>query len=265
MTLLLQDRVAVITGATGALGKATSLAMARAGASIVVHYNRREEEARELIGKIERLGGCGIPVAADLTRPEEADRLIETAEKHFGRVDILVNNAGITRDCLLLEMAPEDWEAVLRLNLGGSFNCLRAVAALMICQRSGSIINVSSVTSYSGWPGQSNYAASKAGVDALTRCAATELARFNVRVNSVAPGILHSEMSEQARRSLGDRLLQLIPVRRFGTPEEAASVVVFLASDEASYITGEVVSVKGGLGMGLPDLKQMYQAIPAKM
>jgi 3-oxoacyl-[acyl-carrier protein] reductase len=260
MTSLLLDRIAVVTGATGALGRATSLAMARAGANVVIHYNRREQEARELACEIERLGRCGLPVGAELTRPNEAETLMETAEKHFGHIDILVNNAGITRDRLIMEMTPEDWDDVLRVNLCGAFHCLRAAAAPMMIQRSGSIINISSVTSYSGWPGQSNYAASKAGVDALTRCAAAELARFNIRVNSVAPGMLGTEMSGEARRMLGDRLLQLIPVGRFGTAEEAASVVVFLASDQASYVTGETISVRGGLGMGLPDSRKRNAA-----
>jgi 3-oxoacyl-[acyl-carrier protein] reductase len=250
---LLQDRIAVVTGATGVLGRCTSVAMADAGAHIVVHYNRREREALELVRQIERMGRCAIAVGAELTRGDEADRLIESAEKHFGRIDILVNNAGITRDCLILEMTQDDWDAVLSLNLGGAFRCLRAAAAPMMLRRSGSIINISSVTSYSGWPGQCNYAASKAGLDALTRCAATELARFNVRINSVAPGMLRSEMSEEAMKIVGERLLKLIPMRRLGVPEEVVSTIVFLASDQASYITGEVVSVKGGLGMGLPD------------
>jgi 3-oxoacyl-[acyl-carrier protein] reductase len=253
----LLDRVAIVTGATGALGGAISMAIARAGANLVIHYRRREQEAHQLACEIEKLGRRALTVQAELTRPDEAEGLVETAEKHFGRVDILINNAGVTRDRLIMDMTPDDWDYVMRVNLGAAFHCLRAAAAPMMMQRSGTIINVSSVTSYSGWPGQSNYAASKAGLDALTRCAAAELARFNIRVNSVAPGMLGTEMSDNARQLLGDRLLQLIPVGRFGTAEEAASLVLFLASDQASYITGETISVRGGLGMGLPDSRNV--------
>jgi len=255
MTPTLFNRVAVVTGASGALGGAIGLGLARAGASVVVHYNTRKEEADRLVLAIEELGRPALSVAADLTRREEAERLIATAEKHFGRLDILVNNAGIARDTLILEMTAKDWEEVLRVNLTGTFHCLRAAAVAMMLQRCGVIINLSSVTSCFGWPGQSNYAASKAGVDALTRCAATELARYNVRVNSVAPGMLRTEMSANARRLLGDSLLRLIPAARFGTAEEAAAMVVFLASDQASYITGETISIRGGLGTGLPLLE----------
>jgi 3-oxoacyl-[acyl-carrier protein] reductase len=261
MTPLLSDRIAVVTGATGALGRAISLSIARAGGHVVIHYNRREKEAHDLACEIEQLNSSALTVAAELTRPDEAEKLIEKAEKHFGRVDILVNNAGITRDRLIMAMTPADWDDVLKVNLGGAFYCLRAAAAPMMIQRSGSIINISSVTSYSGWPGQSNYAASKAGLDALTRCAAAELARFSIRVNSVAPGMLGTDMSNNARKLLGDRLLQLVPMGRFGTAEEAAAVVIFLASDQASYITGEIISVRGGLGMGLPDSRNVKSAV----
>jgi 3-oxoacyl-[acyl-carrier protein] reductase len=248
----LEQRVAVVTGASGSLGQAISLRLAAAGASIVVHYNTRKEEADRLVATIAEHGGAALAVAADLTQVQQAKQLIDVAEERFGRLDILVNNAGIIRDTFILDMSPEEWQHVIQLNLTGTFHCLRAAAATMLVQRSGSIINLSSVTSSFGWPGQSNYSASKAAIDALTRCAAAELARFNIRVNSVAPGMLRTEMSAAARRLFGDNLLQLIPAGRFGAAEEAAAAVLFLACDQSSYITGETINVRGGLGTGLP-------------
>lgn len=252
---LLKDRFALVTGATGALGKAISLALARAGCNVAVHYHRRETEARQLVDELGAMGRRAMTVRGDITSVTEVESLFSSVQNEFGRIDILINNAGITRDRLILGMSQRDWEDVVRTNLFGTFNCLQAVAPIMILQKEGVIINISSVTAEYGWPGQSNYAASKAGIDAITRCAAAEFARFNIRVNSVAPGMLGLGMGKFARDLVGERLINLIPLARFGLPDEVAQMVLFLSSRQASYISGEVFRVSGGLGMGLPATK----------
>ncbi len=245
-------RVAVVTGASGSLGRAISLALAADGVDVVVHYHRNEAGATAVVDAIRKLGAAAIAIGADIREASAAEGLLRAAEEEFGQIDVLVNNAGIVRDELLFEMEPETWSAVLDLNLTGTFNCIHAAIPAMLVRRRGVIVNVSSVIGSIGWPGQSNYAAAKAGVNALTRCAAMELARFNIRVNAVAPGVIENDLTEQVRSHFGERLEQLIPTRRFGGPEEVADVVTFLASDRASYITGAIVDVNGGLGVGLP-------------
>jgi 3-oxoacyl-[acyl-carrier protein] reductase len=248
----LMDRLALVTGASRGLGRVIALALAAEGAQIVVNYVRHEAKAAEVVAQIHNLGRQAIMVKADVRRQDQVEAMTERAVEEFGQLDILINNAGVTSDALLAEMSWEDWETVLQTNLGGTFNCIKAAIPTMIMQRSGTIINISSITADIGWPGQSNYSASKGGINSLTRCAATELARFGIRVNAVAPGMLVTEMSQRARRRIGDRLLKLIPMRTFGTAEDVAQLVIFLASDESRYITGEVLNVKGGLGTGVP-------------
>jgi 3-oxoacyl-[acyl-carrier protein] reductase len=247
-----ERRVALVTGASGSLGRAICLALAAEGADIVAHYHEHEEPAAQVVEAVVAGGRQGLAVAADITDAAAAEALIARAEEAFGHVDVLVNNAGIVRDDLLFEMQPSSWAAVINLNLTGAFNCIHAAIPGMLIRRSGVIVNVSSVIAEIGWPGQSNYAAAKAGMNALTRCAAMELARFNIRVNAVAPGVIENQLTEQVRNHFGQRLEQLIPTRRFGLPAEVADVVAFLASDRASYITGEIIDVNGGLGVGLP-------------
>lgn len=247
-----ERRVAVVTGASGSLGRAISLALAAEGADVAVHYHNNEAAAHEVVAAVGELGREAIAMQADITDPVAAEGLVRRAEEAFGHVDVLVNNAGIVRDQLLFEMEPADWAAVINLNLTGTFNCIHAAIPGMLIRRRGVIVNVSSVIAEIGWPGQSNYSAAKAGMNALTRCAAMELARFNIRVNAVAPGVIQNQLTDQVRNHFGQRLEQLIPSRRFGGPGEVADVVAFLASDRASYITGEVVDVAGGLGVGLP-------------
>jgi 3-oxoacyl-[acyl-carrier protein] reductase len=245
-------RIAVVTGGSGSLGRAICLALADDGADVVVHYHRNAEAAAAVVEELGERGATAIAIGADIRDAAAADALLHAAEEAFGQVDILVNNAGITRDELLFEMEADTWSAVIDLNLTGTFNCIHAAIPAMLVRRSGVIVNVSSVIGSIGWPGQSNYAAAKAGVNALTRCAAMELARFNIRVNAVAPGVIANDLTEQVRNHFGERLERLIPTRRFGGPEEVADVVVFLASERASYITGEIIDVTGGLGVGLP-------------
>ena len=247
-----ERRVAVVTGASGSLGRAISLALAADGADVVAHYHTNETAARALVQDVSERGRQAIAVAADVTDPAAAEALLRRAEEEFGHVDVLVNNAGIVRDELLFDMRPADWAAVIDLNLTGTFNCIHAAIPGMLVRRRGVIVNVSSVIAKIGWPGQSNYSAAKAGMDALTRCAAMELARFGIRVNSVAPGVIENHLTEQVRNHFGERLERLIPSRRFGGPQEVADAVAFLASERASYITGEIVDVSGGLGVGLP-------------
>ena len=247
-----QRRVAIVTGASGSLGRSISLALAADGADIVAHYHEQEAAAQEVVAAVVACGREGLAVGADITDAAAAEALIAQAEEAFGHVDVLVNNAGIVRDELLFEMQPSSWAAVIDLNLTGTFNCIHAAVPGMLIRRRGVIVNVSSVIAEIGWPGQSNYAAAKAGMNALTRCAAMELARFNIRVNAVAPGVIENQLTEQVRNHFGQRLEQLIPTRRFGEPAEVADVVAFLASDRASYITGEIIDVSGGLGVGLP-------------
>jgi len=245
-------RVAIVTGASGSLGRAISLELADSGLDIVVHYHRSEAAARDVVAEVLDRGRRAVAVQADVTDPAAAERLVARAEQEFGRIDLLVNNAGIVRDELLLEMRAADWADVLSVNLTGSFNCMQAVIPPMLVRRSGVIINISSVIAELGWPGQSNYAAAKAGVNALTRCAAMELARFNIRVNAIAPGLIENELTLSARNHFGERLRKLVPTGRFGEPHEVASLVAYLASDNSAYVTGQIVDINGGLGVGLP-------------
>ena len=247
-----ERRVAIVTGASGSLGRAISLALAADGSDVVVHFHENETEAQAVVEAVSACGREAVAIGADITDPVAAAALVARAEETFDHIDVLVNNAGITRDELLFEMEPSAWNAVIDLNLTGTFNCIHAAIPGMLVRRRGVIVNVSSVIAEIGWPGQSNYAAAKAGMNALTRCAAMELARFNIRVNAVAPGVIENQLTEQVRGHFGQRLEQLIPARRFGGPGEVADVVAFLASERASYITGEIIDVTGGLGVGLP-------------
>lgn len=248
----LQGKVALVTGASRGIGRCIALALAREGSKVVVNYAIQEAKAREVVEAIAAMGGEGIAIRADVSNLDEVQAMVEQVLERFGDIDVLVNNAGITDDALLVSMSPQQWRRVMDVNAGGTFNCMHAVLPHMLRERKGSIINISSVMGTFGWPGQANYAASKAAVEALTRCAATELGRFNIRVNAVALGMVATEMSADARERVGDKLLRIIPARRFATPDECCGIVTFLASDDSSYITGEVIGVRGGLGMGAP-------------
>jgi len=244
----LNGKVAVVTGASRGIGRAIALDLAGRKARVVV--SARSLAALEgVVETIAAEGGEALAVAADVAAPGDAVRLMGTAVDKFGRLDILINNAGITRDGLLLRMKDEDWDAVLDTNLKGAFNCIRAAAKTMSKQRSGRIINISSVVGQMGNPGQANYCASKAGLLGLTKSVARELARREVTVNAVTPGFITTDMTESLGEKAREALLGQIPLGRLGTPADIASAVAFLASDQAGYVTGQVLGVNGGMYM----------------
>lgn len=243
----LRDSVAVVTGASRGIGRATALALATQGAKVVVNYARSSAAADEVVTEINTAGGEAIALQADVSQAEQVDNLIKETKAKFGRIDVLVNNAGITRDTLLLRMKPEEWQAVIDLNLTGVFLCTRAVSKIMLKQRSGRIINIASVAGQMGNPGQANYSAAKAGVIGFTKTVAKELASRGVTVNAVAPGFISTDMTQDLA---SEEILKFIPLARYGKPEEVAGMIRFLAADPAgAYITGQVFNVDGGMVM----------------
>ena len=244
----LEGKVAIVTGSSRGIGKATALAIAAEGAKVVVNYARSSGAADEVVAEIEKNGGEAIALQADVSQSDQVDALVKATKDKFGQIDVLVNNAGITRDTLLLRMKPEDWQAVIDLNLTGVFLCTRAVGKIMLKQRSGRIINIASVSGLMGNPGQANYSAAKAGVIGFTKTVAKELAPRGVTANVVAPGFIATDMTEDLKNT--DDILKFIPLGRYGQPEEVAGLIRFLASDPAAaYITGQVMNVDGGMVM----------------
>ena len=243
----LKDKVAVITGASRGIGKAAAIALATQGAKVVINYARSSDAAEATVQEIVTAGGEAVAVQADVSVAEQVDNLIKTTLDKFGRIDVLVNNAGITKDTLLLRMKPEQWQAVIDLNLTGVFLCTKAVSKTMLKQRSGRIINIASVAGQMGNPGQANYSAAKAGVIGFTKTVAKELANRGVTVNAVAPGFITTDMTEDLK---SDDIIKFIPLGRYGKPEEVAGAIRFLAADPAAaYITGQVFNVDGGMVM----------------
>jgi 3-oxoacyl-[acyl-carrier protein] reductase len=248
MAQTLQDKVAIVTGASRGIGRAAAIALATEGAQVVVNYARSSGVADGVVVEITAAGGSAISLQADVSQADQVDALIKATQEKWGRIDVLVNNAGITRDTLLLRMKPEDWQAVIDLNLTGVFLCTRAVSKLMLKQRSGRIINIASVAGLMGNPGQANYSAAKAGVIGFTKTVAKELAPRGVTVNAVAPGFIQTDMTADLPNT--EEILKLIPLGRYGQPEEIAGAIRFLASDPAAaYITGQVLTVDGGMVM----------------
>lgn len=248
-TASLAERVAVVTGASRGIGRAIALELAGRGASVIVNYNAKSEAAEAVVAEIHKAGGKAIAFKADVAKVEEANNLIKAAVDKFGKIDILVNNAGITRDMLIMMMSEDSWDAVIDTNLKGTFNCSKAAVRQMMKARYGRIINITSVSGQIGNPGQTNYSASKAGQIGFTKALAREVSSRNITVNAVAAGYVDTEIwagvSEEARSAL----LQMIPLGRKGSPEDIAKAVAFLASDDASYITGQVLGVDGGMAM----------------
>lgn len=245
---MFEGKTAIITGAARGIGQAIAVDLAAKGASIVICDLQKEwlEETADAIQKIGRKVTCR---ELDVTNHDAAQSTFQETASETGSIDILVNNAGITRDGLLMRMSEADWDAVLAVNLKGTFNCTKAVTRIMMKQRSGAIVNIASIIGLMGNAGQANYGASKAGVIAFTKSAAKEFASRNIRVNAVAPGFITSKMTDALTEDVRDRMLDAIPLKRFGKPENVASVVSFLASDQAEYITGEVVNISGGMVM----------------
>lgn len=245
----LENKVAVVTGGSRGIGRAIALELARRGANVIVNYNRNVEAAAEVVAAIEAADGRAVAVQADVADFEQAAGLIKAALDKFGRIDILVNNAGTTRDQLLMLMKEDDWDTVLRINLKSVFNCCKAAARPMVRQRWGRIISISSVSGITGQGGQTNYAASKAGIIGFTKSLAKELGPRSITVNAVAPGFIPTDLTADLPEELKQKLIEATPLRRMGKPEEIANVVAFFASDEASFITGEILTVDGGLVM----------------
>ena len=247
---MLQDKVAIVTGASRGIGRAIALELGRRGARVVVNYRSSAEAAAEVVAAIEEAGGRAIAVQADVGDFEQAARLVQTALDEFDRVDILVNNAGTTRDQLLMLMKEEDWDLVLKTNLYSIFYVTQAVLPMMLNQRYGRIINISSIVAFTGNPGQVNYASAKAGIIGFTKALALEVAGRNITVNAVAPGFIETDMTKNLPEKIKETFLSQIPMKRIGLPEEVAALVTFLASDKASYITGAVFHINGGLYRG---------------
>lgn len=245
----LTGKVALVTGASRGIGQATAIELAKAGADIVVNFIGNEAVAQETVEAIEALGRKVIKIKADVGNAEEVQAMVDEAVATFGHIDILVNNAGITRDGLLIRMKDSDWDDVLNINLKGVYLVSKAVAKIMVKQRSGRIINMTSVSGVTGNVGQANYAAAKAGVIGFTKTCAKELAARGITVNAVAPGFIETAMTDVLPEKIKEGIAATVPFGRMGQPEEIASVVTFLASDFASYITGQVLNVDGGMVM----------------
>ena len=242
-------KTAVVTGGSRGLGRAVCLELAKGGANVVFCYAGNEAAAKETTAACEALGAKALAVQCDVAKADEVKALMDAAVKEFGRIDILVNNAGITRDGLLMMMKEEDFDAVIAANLKGTFLCMKAVSRIMMKQRYGRIVNLSSVVGLRGNAGQVNYAASKAGVVGMTKSLAKELASRGVTINAVAPGFIATDMTAAMTDAAKEATLASIPLQRLGAPEDVAHAVAFLASDEAAYVTGQVLCVDGGMAM----------------
>jgi 3-oxoacyl-[acyl-carrier protein] reductase len=245
----LKEKVALVTGASQGIGRATALVLAEAGAKVGVAA-RSVDKLASLVEEIEGAGGAAVAVPMDVADSAQVKSGFQQVLSQLGRLDILVNNAAITRDTLALRMKLEDWDAVLRTNLTGAHLCIQQALGAMLKQRSGRIINLSSVVAQTGNAGQVNYVASKAGLIGLTRAIAVEVASRNITVNAVAPGFIATPMTDVLSQEIKDKMKAMIPLGRFGSDKDIAAAIVFLASDEASYITGQVLEVNGGLHMG---------------
>lgn len=246
---MLTDKIAVVTGASRGIGREIAKTLASKGAVVIVNYNGSTVKAEEVVKEIEEAGGRAEAMQCNVSDFESAGEMLSAVVKKYGRVDILVNNAGITRDGLLMKMTEADFDAVMDTNLKGAFNCMQHVSRQMLKQRSGRIINMASVVGLMGNAGQANYGASKAGLIGMTKCVARELASRGITCNAVAPGFIVTEMTDVLSDAVKEAMVAQIPLKKFGTTQDVAKTVAFLASDDASYITGQVISVDGGMHM----------------
>lgn len=246
---MLTDKIAVVTGASRGIGREIAKTLASKGAVVIVNYNGSAAKAEEVVKEIEEAGGRAEAMQCNVSDFEAAGEMLGAVVKKYGRVDILVNNAGITRDGLLMKMTEADFDAVMDTNLKGAFNCMQHVSRQMLKQRSGRIINMASVVGLLGNAGQANYGASKAGLIGMTKCVARELASRGITCNAVAPGFIVTEMTDVLSDAVKEAMVAQIPLKKFGTTQDVAKTVAFLASDDAAYITGQVISVDGGMHM----------------
>ena len=249
MTLskLIEGKTAIVTGASRGIGKAIAISLAKEGAEVIINYSSSPENANKVVSEINEFGGKAYPLQADISNENSVNELIKKVLEKHNKIDVLVNNAGITKDGLLMRMKTDDWQKVLDLNLSGVFYCTRAVSRQMLKQKSGRIINITSVVGLMGNPGQANYSAAKAGVVGLTQSAAKEFASRGITVNAVAPGFISTDMTKDLN---SEAILSAIPLGRFGAPEDVAGAVRFLAADpSAAYITGQTIQVDGGMVM----------------
>ena len=246
---MLKDKNIIVTGATRGIGKEIALTLAQNGANIAINYRNYNEEVEELINSIKEFGVDAIAVKCDVSKSDEVDNFISEVKNHFSSIDVLVNNAGITKDGLLLRMKDEDFNSVLDVNLKGTFNTTKSISPIMIKQKHGKIINISSVVGIVGNAGQCNYAASKAGVIGFSKSVARELASRNINVNVVAPGYIDTDMTKSLPDKVKDEILKSIPMKKMCNPKEVANLVLFLSSSLSDYITGQVINVDGGMVM----------------
>ncbi|EOT2966364.1 3-oxoacyl-[acyl-carrier-protein] reductase [Clostridium perfringens] len=246
---MLKDKVAIVTGGTRGIGRAIALKLADQGANIVINYRNSDKEAEELKAILEEKGVKVLTVKCDISNFEDSKNLMYKCKEVLGKIDILVNNAGITKDTLIMRMKEEDFDNVIDVNLKGTFNCAKHASAIMLKQRFGKIINMTSVVGIAGNAGQVNYAASKAGVIGLTKSLAKELGSRGITVNAVAPGFINTDMTASLSEKVKEEASKNIPLKRLGDPEDVANLVGFLASDAANYITGQVINVDGGMVM----------------
>ena len=244
---MLKDKIALVTGASRGIGAATAVKMAEYGAFVVVNYNGSKDRAEAVVNEIKANGGDGVALQCDVSDFNACKEMIDNILKEYGRIDILVNNAGITKDGLLMAMSEEDFDKVITTNLKGAFNTIRHMSKQFLKQKSGHIVNLSSISGVNGNAGQANYAASKAGIVGLTKSVAKELASRGVTCNAVAPGFIETEMTEAMTDKAREAIMAEIPMKRGGKAEEVAELICYLSSDRASYVTGQVIGINGGL------------------
>ncbi|HHV27577.1 MAG TPA: 3-oxoacyl-[acyl-carrier-protein] reductase [Tissierellia bacterium] len=246
---MLKKKNALVTGGSRGIGRATAIELSKEGANVIITYNSNEEKAKEVIKEVEKNGVKGLAIKADVSSEEDVKSVMKTIKSQFDSIDVLVNNAGVTKDNLLIRMKSEDWDKVINTNLKGVYLCTKAVVRGMMKKRYGKIVNIASVVGISGNAGQGNYSASKAGVIGFTKSIAKELGSRGINVNGVAPGFVETDMTEVLSEDIKEQSLKLIPLNRFAKPEDIANVVVFLCSEKANYITGQIINVDGGMLM----------------